>query len=84
MSLDLSENAIGDAGACALAASPILARVRTLELSHGQIGDAGARALVESPYLRHVSTLFLHENAFPELAIARLRARFGAALYVGE
>jgi uncharacterized protein (TIGR02996 family) len=58
-SLHLNWNDIGDAGACALAASPGLAGLRTLSLSHNFITDAGAQALAHSAHLGSLTCLFL-------------------------
>ncbi len=55
--LDLSLNAIGNAGAAVLARSPRLATLQSLELDTCEVGALGITALVEAPFwttLRHL------------------------------
>jgi uncharacterized protein (TIGR02996 family) len=60
--LDLSWNALGDAGAEALAAWPGAATLTGLDLSYAELGDAAAEALARSPYLRSLAALNLGTN----------------------
>jgi hypothetical protein len=60
--LSLAHNPIGDAGAAALAQSPLIAGLVMLDLSGCGIGDAGARALASSPHLASVERVRLEEN----------------------
>ncbi|MCE9565263.1 MAG: TIGR02996 domain-containing protein [Planctomycetes bacterium] len=80
--LSLSNSDIGDAGAEALAAWPVLEHIRTLVVTSCGIATRGARALVRSPYLNHVTQLWIQGNPVmndPSL-MASLRSRFGKAL----
>jgi uncharacterized protein (TIGR02996 family) len=65
-------NCVGNRGAIALAASPMLAGLRVLNLEwNSGIGPAGARALAESPYLTQLEELILdHAPIGTEGAIA--------------
>jgi uncharacterized protein (TIGR02996 family) len=60
--LDLSWNALGDAGAEALAAWPGAATLTGLDLCYAELGDAAAEALARSPYLRSLTVLNLGSN----------------------
>jgi hypothetical protein len=60
--LDLNECAIGDVGAAALAASPILSDVETLGLGGNQIDETGLAALVASPFLGKLRTFCFRNN----------------------
>lgn len=62
ITLDLSENKIGDTGAELLAASKNLRSLKELNLGGNGIGDAGAQALAESTYLRSLGWLDLGRN----------------------
>jgi hypothetical protein len=74
----LKYDRIGEAGAAALAASPHLARLRTLDLQGNQIGDAGAAALASSPHLAGLDELnVLYDNRMKAAGRAALRQRFG-------
>lgn len=73
----LGRNQIDDAGAAALAASPLLEGVTSLGLADNQIGDEGAIALVSSPHVLHLRELYLPGNKLSDptiLAIAHGRA----------
>lgn len=61
-SLSLGDNAIGDEGARALAASPACARLRRLDLAGNGLTDEGVEALAASPYLRGLEKLSLGNN----------------------
>jgi hypothetical protein len=61
-SLELNECAMGDAGAAALAASPVLSCVETLGLGDNRIGEEGLAALINSPFLGNVRTLYFRNN----------------------
>jgi uncharacterized protein (TIGR02996 family) len=57
-----SRNAIGDAGAAALAASPHVGRLDHLNLTFNDVGDDGARALAASTALAALRNLNLGNN----------------------
>jgi uncharacterized protein (TIGR02996 family) len=80
--LDLSGNSLRTAGARALATSPNLANLTTLNLAGADIGPAGGRDLADSPHLKRLTTLDLSDNPIGPRMIAKLRARFGAALRI--
>ena len=82
--LDLRETRIGDRGAAALAQSPRLAGLLELDLAESHIGDAGAKALADAPHLGGLLYLNLYGNPIGEDAAARLRARFGARIYLPQ
>ena len=50
-------NAIGDAGALALAASPYLSQLERLDLWNTGVGDRGLKAIITSPYLTQLSSV---------------------------
>jgi uncharacterized protein (TIGR02996 family) len=58
----LSGNAIGNAGALALAGWPSLATLRELLLLYNRIGAEGAQALATSPYVTELTDLTLSAN----------------------
>lgn len=60
--LHLARNRLGDAGAAALAASPVLAGVEVLDLSENDIGEVGAAAVGGSPYFGKLRRLELAHN----------------------
>jgi uncharacterized protein (TIGR02996 family) len=60
--LNLSGNPIGDAGARALAETPLLAGLATLSLDCTRIGHRGVEALAASPHLAGLTTLHLASN----------------------
>lgn len=51
-----------DAGAIALAASPILTRVESLGLGENQIGEEGLASLIKSPHLTNLKSLCFRNN----------------------
>ena len=61
-SLELNHCSIGNAGAIALAASPVLSHVETLGLGDNDIGEEGLAALVDSPFLGNLRTLYFRNN----------------------
>jgi uncharacterized protein (TIGR02996 family) len=72
--LMLGANPIGDEGALALAASPVLSRLTTLWLDRCNLGATAARALAESPYLGNLRFLHLEGNDLGDagaMALAR-------------
>ncbi|MFC4070340.1 STM4015 family protein [Actinoplanes subglobosus] len=67
--LALRNAEIADQVAAAVAAAPIVARLRVLDLSLGALGDAGAEALLAGQPLTHLEQLVLnHHFLSPELA----------------
>jgi uncharacterized protein (TIGR02996 family) len=63
--LDLSGNAVGDAGLRHLANSPALQKLKNLDLGNngiGEIGDAGIEALAGSDRLQQLTVLALGQN----------------------
>ena len=76
MKLWLCNNAIGDAGAMALAGSPHLRNLAFLDLSCNQIGEQGALALAASPHLEGLSRLELGENDLGSKGEGALKERF--------
>ena len=67
--LGLGENAIGDRGTAALAASSNLAHLRELYLYENEISDIGATALAVSPFLANLTRLQLPDNAITSRGI---------------
>jgi hypothetical protein len=63
---------IADRVAAAVAAAPILDRLKTLDLSLGNIGDDGARALIASPAVRKLEKLDLHHHFISKPVVAEL------------
>ena len=81
--LDLGGNAIGDAGAAALAAAPRLAGLASLGLDTCEIGSRGIQALTSAPFWATLDRLDLGQNPLGEqgtraLAAAGLPARLHA------
>jgi Leucine-rich repeat (LRR) protein len=76
--LDLSGNAVNDAGVRAIAKSGSLARLQLLRLQQNLIGDAGVAALVRSDLLRRIlkrdPRLDLRDNAIGAAGAAALAA----------
>ena len=82
--LTLRNNALGGAGARALASSPFLGGLTSLDLSRNGLGDDGVRALAASPHLSRLAALTLTDNhiglagalaladAFPRLELLEL------------
>lgn len=75
--LDLGGNLIGDAGARALAQSPLLGSLRKLTLTANQLTPAGARAIAKSPHYRKSLKLYLRSNNFPVSEVKRMKEEFG-------
>ncbi len=67
--LRLSGCNLGDAGVAALAAAPVLYRLRTLAIGENRIGDRGAAALAESPHLAGLTELYLWKNALTDAGV---------------
>ena len=57
----------------AVAASPILERVRELDLSLGNLSDDGARALLAAPAVRRLEKLDLHHHYVSPAVVAELK-----------
>jgi hypothetical protein len=74
--LAISGEPIGDAGAIALASSPVVATLRRLSLRGCRIGDAGALALAESAHLVNLEELDMMPNDVGPAGVRALRARF--------
>jgi uncharacterized protein (TIGR02996 family) len=70
--LDLRDNAIGPAGARALARSEAMAGVETLDLSGNSIGDVGLEALAHSPHLRKLRKLIVRANRIGDEGVMAL------------
>ena len=80
--LDLSHNTIGDKGVAALAASPLLGRLRLLDLTGNRVGDAGALALASSPHAAGLGWLDLTKNPIDAAGQQALRERFAGRVQV--
>jgi uncharacterized protein (TIGR02996 family) len=70
--LGLGWNDIGEAGAQALAASPLVSRFSALDLDGNKIGDSGVIALASSPFLARLTTLDLGRNNIGEKGVLAL------------
>ncbi|MFI1993493.1 STM4015 family protein [Actinoplanes sp. NPDC020271] len=83
--LGLRNAEIADDLAAALAASPVVARLRVLDLSMGTLGDRGAESLLAGQPLTHLETLDLsHHFMSPEL-VQRLTDELpGVTLHLGD
>lgn len=75
--LDLGGNRITDAGARALADSPLLGNLRKLTLTANQLTPTGARAIAESPHYKKSLKLYLRSNNFPVSEVRRMKEEFG-------
>ena len=75
--LDLGNNAVGDDGVEALAASPHFARAVSLNLARIGMESAGARALAASAYLDEVKSIDVSDNVIGNKARKELRVLFG-------
>ena len=79
--LTLSDSALGDAGAQALAKALAkatqLTALKVVNLRANDIDDAGAEALLHAPQLSGLERLDLSDNPISSAMKARLRARFG-------
>jgi hypothetical protein len=73
-SLRLRDSEITDEIATAIAAAPVLERIRLLDLSLGTLGDAGAAALLSSPAIAKLEKLDIHHHYCSEDIVARLQA----------
>ncbi|MEU0940598.1 STM4015 family protein [Embleya sp. NPDC005971] len=85
--LGLMNSAIQDEVAAAVAASPVLARLRSLDLSMGTLSDTGADALLAGRPLTHLERLTVHHHFLGADAAARLRAALepaGVAVHLSE
>ena len=67
----LHANAIGSAGARAVASSPHLSNLRTLDLSLNGIDADGAAALAASPHLARLTLLDLNGNRIGNAGVRR-------------
>jgi len=81
--LGLRNNEIADAVAAAVAAAPILDRIRILDLSLGTLGDDGAAALLASPALARLEKLDIHHHFCSDTMVARLQ-RLGVEVDASE
>jgi Ran GTPase-activating protein (RanGAP) involved in mRNA processing and transport len=72
--LQLPQNAVGDAGVRALAGSPAAEGLRTLALDDNRIGDEGAMLIASAEGLRTLEWLSLAENPVGNAGIASLAA----------
>ncbi|WP_333770695.1 STM4015 family protein [Streptomyces sp. IBSBF 2435] len=71
--LGLRNSEIQDGIAAALAAAPIVARLKSLDLSLGVLTDEGAAALLAGQPLTHLSWLDLHHNFVGDDVAQRVR-----------
>ena len=69
----------GGDGVQVLAASPNLARLRSLDLSESGMSDAGARALAASPHLGCLEKLTVSRGGISDDTHRALAERFGRA-----
>lgn len=74
--LALCDSDVQDDVAVAVAASPLLERLKTLDLSKGTLGDEGAQALLDSPSARRLEHLDLHHHFMSAPMAAKLSAAF--------
>ena len=72
--LNFSMNPIGDGGATALAACPLLEPFSELVLRDCRIGDAGAAALAGSPFVANLASLDLWHNRIGDAGARALAA----------
>jgi hypothetical protein len=71
--LGLRNAEIIDLLAAAVAAAPVVARVRTLDLSMGMLSDVGAAALLSGQPLTHLARLDLHHHFLTKEMAERIR-----------
>jgi hypothetical protein len=71
--LGLQDSEQADEIAAAVAASPLLARLKGLDLSMGTLGDAGAEALLGNPSVRFLKHLNLRHHYMSPAMTAQLR-----------
>ncbi len=72
--LGLRDSEIADEVAAAVAAAPIVERIKVLDLSLGTLTDAGAQALLESPLVAKLEKLDLHHHFCSDEMAQRLSA----------
>jgi hypothetical protein len=72
--LGLCNAEIADEIAAAVAAAPVVARLKVLDLSKGTLSDAGGEALLAAPGLAHLDRLDLHHHYLGESVQRRLVA----------
>ncbi|HEY1379154.1 MAG TPA: STM4015 family protein [Gemmataceae bacterium] len=72
--LGLCNSRIADEVAKAVAASPLLNRVRVLDLSLGNLSDDGAAALRDSPAVRRLEKLDIHHHFVSPTLVGQLQA----------
>jgi uncharacterized protein (TIGR02996 family) len=77
--LFVGHNAIGPAGARALAESPLLERIVKLVLHENPLGDEGVRALAGAGWLGRLHELDLHRTRFGDAGASALAESPGAA-----
>jgi len=70
--LGLRDSEISDEIAQALAASPLLGRLRVLDLSLGTLGDAGAQALLDAPATAALERLIISHHYCTSAMVERL------------
>ena len=75
--LTLSDSALGDAGAQALAKATQLTALKVVNLRANDIDDAGAEALLHAPQLSGLERLDLSDNPISSAMKARFREHFG-------
>ena len=75
--LDLSYCDIGDHGAEAMAASPLLKNIQKLYLTGNRITIRGAQALGNSPYRAKGQKFYLRSNRFTQKHVEQLKNEFG-------
>ena len=71
--LGLQDSEQADEIAAAVAASPLLARLKGLDLSMGTLGDAGAQALLGSPHVLFLKHLNLRHHYMSPTMTAKIR-----------
>ena len=70
--LGLRDSEVADEVAAAVAAAPIVERIKVLDLSLGTLTDAGAEALLASPAIAKLQKLDLHHHYCSEAVMERL------------
>lgn len=76
--LDLSNAAVTNEVAAALAVNESLANLRVLHLGAAMVTASGARAILNSPHLRNLTRLRIPETHLDTNLRDQLRARFGS------
>ncbi|MEM1347824.1 MAG: leucine-rich repeat domain-containing protein, partial [Myxococcota bacterium] len=64
--LQIKYEALGNEGAKAIVASPLLALLTELDLVGNRITDDGAKAIAASPHLTHLTELYLTDNGIAD------------------